>query len=94
MIKRKSLTVPKNPRKCNIWDSAFYNELLNNTVQITHNIDKVSKETNIPISSMKPLLLPAHLVYEICEGYTQMYNKLLKEQLLVTANLKSNPIIH
>ena len=79
MAQRKTLNIPKNPRKFNIWQSNIETEAVKKDVDI-HNLG----ETSIPV----------YLMYEICEAYNVLYNKLVKEQLLITANPQSNTTLH
>jgi hypothetical protein len=94
MANRKTLTIPKNPRKFSIWESDALNETLQKTYQLVHNIDKLSADNEVDIHVMEDTNIPVHLLYEICEAYNILYSRLLKEQLLVTANPKSNNNLH
>lgn len=92
--KRSTLRIPKNPRKHNLWESSQLNTTMNKCVQLLANFNKMAEENSVYPSDLDTLNLPASLVYEICEGYVVMYEKLLKEQLLITANPKQHPLIH
>ena len=94
MATRKTIVVPKNPRKFNIWESNGLNETLQKTVQILRNIEELSVKNEVDIHNMGDTSIPVHLMYEICESYSILFNRLLKEQLLITANPKSNNNLH
>ena len=94
LIKRQTLRIPKNTRKFYLWDSAALGSTMQSTAQIVHNIEKQSSEQDIPIHLLGNTTLPMFLLHEICEHYTIMYNRLLKEQLLITANPPSNNNLH
>lgn len=93
-MKRKQLKVPKNPRKYNIWDSDSLNSTAQKAIQLIHNIEEVSQETNTFIHELPPSRMPMELVYEVCEAYISIYNKLLRENLIITANPESNNNLH
>lgn len=92
--KRITLRIPKNPRKYNIWESDQLNSTMEKCAQLLSNFNKVAEETGTYPSDIDTLSIPAHLVYEICESYVVMYEKLLKEQLLITGNPVANLNIH
>jgi hypothetical protein len=94
MANRKTLNIPKNPRKFNIWESDALNETLQKTHQLVYNIEDLSVKNDVDIHVMEDIKIPVHLLYEICEAYNILYSRLLKEQLLVTANLNSNNNLH
>lgn len=94
MAERKTLNIPKNPRKFNIWQSNGLNETLQKTVQILYNIETEAIKKDVDIHNMGDTHIPVHLMYEICEAYNVLYNKLVKEQLLITANPQSNSTLH
>ena len=62
--------------------------------QIMKNIEDIAEKENIPIHLLPPASIPVHLMYDICDSYVNMYTKLLNEQLLITGNPKTNPLIH
>ncbi len=94
MTKRKILRVPKNPRKFKIWDSDHLNKVAQKAAQIVYNIEQLSEEEGTYIHELPSTQLPTHLVYEVCEAYVAMYQKLLKEQLLITGNPDTHPHLH
>ena len=94
MTARKTLNIPKNARKFNLWQSNGLNETLQKTIQILHNIEEESLVNQIDIHRLGETTIPVHLMYEICEAYSVLYNKLLKEQLLITANPQTNNNYH
>ena len=94
MASRKTLHIPRNPRKFNIWQSNGLNETLQKTVQILYNIEVESLRNEVDIHNMGETTIPVHLMYEICEAYSVLYHKLIKEQLLITANPQSNNNYH
>ena len=94
MAQRKTLNIPKNPRKFNIWQSNGLNETLQKTIQILYNIETESLKNEVDVHNMGETSIPVHLMYEICEAYSVLYNRLLKEQLLITANPKTNDNYH
>ena len=94
MAVRKTLVIPKNPRKFNIWESNGLNETLQKTVQILHNIEEEALKSEVEIHDMGDTAIPVYLMYEICEAYSILFNRLIKEQLLITANPQSNNNFH
>jgi hypothetical protein len=94
MARRQTLKIPKNPRKFNIWESNGLNEILQNTHQLLANMDTLSIEQDLHIHELGTMNMPIHLLYDICEAYGILYNKLLKEQLLITANPIQNNNYH
>lgn len=94
MATRNTLVIPKNPRKFNIWESNSLNETLQKTTQILYNIEEQAVKNDIDIHNMGDTAVPVHLMYEICEAYSILFNRLVKEQLLITANPQSNNNFH
>lgn len=94
MAKDKTLRVPKNKRSFNIWESKALNETLQKTTLILNNIDKVVEEEGYDKITLGTSVTPVVLLYEICEAYNILYEKLLKEQLIKTANPKSDNNVH
>lgn len=81
-------------RAFRIWDSAVLYDLMVKSAQIKQNIEKISKIHNKELPDLGTTDVPVELLYEICTGYQAMYEKLLKEHLLVSANPKQHPLIH
>ena len=94
MSKKGTLKIPKNPRKYNIWDSSQLSSTMEKCSQILANFEEVRKLRDVYPSDMDNVSVPAELLYEITESYVTMYDKLLKEQLLITGNPQSNYNIH
>lgn len=94
MAKDKTLRVPKNKRSFNIWESKALNETLQKTTLILNNIDKVAEEEGYDKITLGTSAVPVVLLYEVCEAYNILYEKLLKEQLIKTANPKIDNNIH
>lgn len=94
MAKDKTLTIPKNKNKLKLWQSAHLNQTMQTAVELLASVQTVSDSADTSPEKIGVVGVPAYLLYEICEGYIIMYEKLLKEQLLITANPKSNPVIH
>lgn len=92
--KRKTVIVPKNPRKANVWESSSVFSTVEKASQILYNIQNISEVTGDLPNEMPDTEVPVILLQELCENYLFMYQKLLKEQLLITANLSTNPNIH
>lgn len=92
--KQSTLRIPKNPRKYNLWKSTQLNSTMNKCMEILANFNKIAETNEVYPSDLDNLNIPATVVYEICEGYVVMYEKLLKEQLLITANPQTNLNIH
>lgn len=91
---RKPILNKNRKRAFRIWDSAFLYEIMVNTAQIKQNIERIAELKNQELSELGAQEVPLELLYEICVGYQQVYDKLLKEHLIVTANLKQHPLIH
>ena len=94
MINKKTLKIPKNPRKYNVWDSSYLNSMTEKCAQIVANIDKIAEDEGVYPNELGSIDMPVDLIYEVCESYVIMYEKLLKEHLLITANPQENPNIH
>lgn len=92
--KRITLNIPKNPRKYNIWESGQLGSTMEKCAQILANFDKAIQEDEVYPSDMSNIGVPASLLFEIAESYVQMYEKLLKEQLIITGNPVANNNIH
>lgn len=92
--KKLALRIPKNPRKYNIWESTALASTMEKCMQITANFHQAIKEDDVYPSDMDNVNIPASLMFEICESYVVMYEKLLKEQLLITGNPEANHNIH
>jgi hypothetical protein len=94
LINKKTLKVPKNPRKYNVWDSSYLNSMTEKCAQIVANIDSMADKEGLYPNELGSIEFPVELIYEVCESYVIMYEKLLKENLLITANPQTNPNIH
>ena len=94
MAHRQTLRVPKNRLKFNLWDSAALNDTMQKAAQIVYNIEAEAEKQDKSIHRLGNSTVPMFLLHEICEHYTIMYNRLLKEQLLITANPPSNNTLH
>jgi hypothetical protein len=94
MTSRQTLRVPKNRRKFNLWESDSLNNTMQKAVQIVHNIETEAEKQNESIHLLGNSNVPMFLLHEICEHYTIMYNRLLKAELLITANPSSNDNLH
>lgn len=92
--KQRHILVPKNPRKANIWESESVFKTVEKATKILDNIEVLVEDTNKLPHEMAPVEVPVILLQELCENYLFLYNKLLKENLLIMGNPKSNPNIH
>lgn len=94
MTKEKTLKLPKNKRSMPIWQSDALHDTLQKTTQMLYNMDEVAKAEGLDRIQMGVAPVPVALLYEICEGYNILYDKLLKEQLIKAANPQTNQNIH
>lgn len=91
---RKPILNKNRKRAFRIWDSSFLYDIMVKSAQIKQNIETISIKTNKELPELGSTDVPVELLYELCVGYQQMYDKLLKEHLLVSANPKQHPLIH
>lgn len=94
----KTLTVTYKKRRINkrafkFWDTEYLYEAMYEAVNIRANIDKVAETKPMEDSSM--VAIPAGLLYHLADAYILSYDKLLKEELIKTANIsKIQPTIN
>jgi hypothetical protein len=80
-------------KKLNIWDSSFLAANYNIASQAVAKITKVC-EGGVDVNTLPPSMFPTESLYNICAGFTAMYETLLDQQLLKAGNKKQANQIH
>ena len=71
-----------NPRKLRIWNSLVLYEHMALVDQFVAQIQEMSNEEGLPISQLPSSVTPTLMLFNICQCYKAMYNKLVEEDLI------------
>jgi len=83
----------RNRRAFKLWDSAYLYEAMQEAVNIRSNIDKAAEVEMPPEGAIAAI--PISLLYHLADAYIDAYDRLLKEELIKTANIsKIQPTIN
>ena len=95
MVDKKKPVLNKNkPDGFRVWESSQLYEIMVKSSQIQHNIETLSSAKQLEISDLGTTDIPISTLYNLCLGYTAIYEKLVKKELIATANLNQHPLIH
>lgn len=84
----------KNPRAFRIWESDILNQTMVLAMEIQARIEETSKKDGLPLEEMNPSMMSSHSLYVLTDSYLALYNALMREGLIRTANLTNHPQIH
>lgn len=76
----------KNKRSFRIVDSRDIHKTLELTVQFQNKIEEACLQYGVNPSDMPNSVLPTNILYEIVASHNIMYDKLLAEELIYSAN--------
>jgi hypothetical protein len=101
MVEKKTLSVTykksrKNKRGFKLYNTMLMYKVVQEAIELKAALEKVAEEQNIEyVEDLKPTLINTELLYNLADGYIRGYEKLLKENLLTSANIsKIQPTIH
>lgn len=84
----------KSRRKFRFWDNHFLFQTLQQTTQVKEKVEAKCQAEQISPEELPMSLVPTHILYNIVCCYEALYEKLLKEELLVAGYPKSTKSYH
>lgn len=80
--------------KFRIWDSIQIHETVKNSIEFRTKIEQICLDNNKSVDELPDSLVPTNILYMLVASNEAMYNKLLEQELIKTANPKYNLNIH
>jgi hypothetical protein len=85
----------KKKRQFNTVESSFLNEMMQQAVNIVHNLDELSDQSGCNVEELPhPCVIRPDLAYDLCSAVTHMYEKLVEQELVSTGNKTNQYILH
>lgn len=84
----------KSRRKFRFWDNHFLFQTLQQALQVKDKVEEKCEEQQINPQDLPMSLVPTQVLYNIACCYEAMYEKLMKEELLVAGYPKSTKSYH
>lgn len=72
----------KNPRAFKLYDTEYLYSAMTTAAEIKKGIEEVASNLENGVFDMKPVSIPADMLWLLTQAYTDAYEKLLSESLI------------
>ncbi len=94
-VRYKTRRNSPNPRAAKLRETGYFYHALNHAADIKYGIEKLSTQTETAINDLKPITVPAGMLWFLLDTYMDAYELLLKENLIKSGNIsKIQSTIH